>query len=88
MLSGTFESRDVIMSKQLYIPMVRPHLEYVFQVWSPSLESDISKLEKIQRRLTKIPNALKNMNLREQAKNTRTYQSRRASKKRRPHIHA
>ena len=61
MLLRTFESRDVNIWKHLYISMVRPHLEYAFQVWSPTLESDISKLEKIQRRATKIPTALKNM---------------------------
>ena len=61
MLSRTFESRDVNIWKHLYISMVRPHLEYAFQVWSPTLESDISKLEKIQRKATKIPTALKNI---------------------------
>ena len=56
MLSRTFESKEVDIWKQLYTSMVRPHLEYAFQVWSPILEGYISKLEKIQRRATKIPN--------------------------------
>ena len=41
--------------------MVRPHLEYPIQVRSSILEGDISKLEIIQRRATKIENKLKNM---------------------------
>ena len=41
--------------------MVRSHLEYAIQVWSPIIEGDIFKLEKIQRRATKIPNKLKNL---------------------------
>ena len=45
-LSRTFESREVGLWKQLFTSMVRPHLEYAIQVWSPSLEGDISQ-EKI-----------------------------------------
>ena len=41
--------------------MVIPHLEYAIHVWSPILEVDISKLEKIERRTTKISKKLKNM---------------------------
>ena len=61
MLSRTFLSREAGIRKLLYTSMVRPHLEYAFQVWSPFLEGDISKLEKIQKKATKIPNKLKNM---------------------------
>ena len=41
--------------------MVRPHLEYAFQVWSPFRVGDISRLEKVQKRVTKIPTILKNI---------------------------
>ena len=41
--------------------MVRPHLEYAFQVWSPFRVGDISRLEKVQKRATKIPIILKNI---------------------------
>ena len=30
-------------------PMVRPVLEYASSVWDPTLQSDIQKLEKVQR---------------------------------------
>ena len=61
MLSRIFESREVNIWKQLYTSMVRPHLEYTIQVWSQILKKDITKLEKIQRRTTRIPNKLKNL---------------------------
>ena len=68
MLSRTFESREVDLWKQLYTSMVRPHLEYAIQVWSPSLEGDITQLENIQRRATRIPYKLKNMSYEDRLK--------------------
>jgi len=61
MLKRTFVGRDIGLWKQLYVSMVRPHLEYAFQVWSPFRVGDISRLEKVQKRATKIPNILKNI---------------------------
>ena len=55
LLRNTFVSRDVGLWKRLYTTYIRPHLEYAIQVWSPIHEGDISKLEKIQRRATRIP---------------------------------
>ena len=61
MLKRTFVGRDIGLWKQLYISMVRPHLEYAFQVWSPFRVGDISRLEKVQKRATEIPIILKNI---------------------------
>ena len=46
------------MFMPIYNTLVHPHIEYVNQVWSPYLQKDITKLEKIQSRATKLIPAL------------------------------
>jgi hypothetical protein len=50
----TVVSREKSIILNLYKTLVRPHLEFCAQVWSPDLQKDKDILEKVQRRATKM----------------------------------
>ena len=52
----------------LYKSNIRPHLEYANVIWCPYLKVDIERLEKIQRKVTKIPLELKDLSYKERLK--------------------
>ena len=62
----TYKEKRLII--HLYKAIVRPHLEYCIQAWSPYLRKDIDMLEKIQRRATKFIPGLRDLTYEERLK--------------------
>ena len=53
-IKHTFTCLDKETLPALYKALVRPRMEFAIQAWSPYLRKDIVKLEKVQRRATKL----------------------------------
>ena len=53
-IKRTFTCLDEETVPLLYKALVRPRMEFAIQAWSPYLKKDIAKLEKVQRRATKL----------------------------------
>ena len=52
----------------LYKSLVRPHREYAVQFWSPHIRRDIEKMERVQRRATKMMSKIRNHSYQQQLK--------------------
>ena len=61
MIKRNFIYKDKSTVMKLYKSLVRPHLDYCMQVWSPHLKKDIDQIEKIQHRATKLIPGMKHL---------------------------
>jgi len=49
-----FEYKNWQVMLQLYRTLVRTHLEYCVQFWSPHYQKDVDTLERVQKRFTRM----------------------------------
>lgn len=55
MCQRVFKDHSVTMIQRLYKSYIRPKLEFAHSVWNPYFVGDIETMERIQRRVTRIP---------------------------------
>ena len=67
-ISRTVTNRTSEVILRLYLALVRPHLDYAVQFWSPYYRMDIDRLESIQRRMTKMINGLSHLDYKNRLK--------------------
>ena len=60
-IKRVFNHRNRSTMMTLYKTLVRPHLEYACQFWSPTYRVDVDRLERVQARATKMIPELRNL---------------------------
>ena len=65
MLRRSFVHLDKEIFKQLFVSIVRPHIEYGAAVWNPNTKKLITSLENVQRRASKLVPGLGDMSYKE-----------------------
>ena len=58
MIHRNFKCKAKKVILPLYKSIVRPHLDYCVQAWRPHYRKDVDKLEKVQRRATRMVEGL------------------------------
>lgn len=70
MIKRNIVSRNHSIVTKLYKTLVRPKLEYCIQAWRPYLRKDVEKLERVQRRATKLISECRNFSYEDRLKFT------------------
>lgn len=65
LIQKAFSDRSIPMISKIYKTYIRPKLEFAHSVWSPYLVKDIEILERVQRRVTKLPPEIRNLSYEE-----------------------
>ena len=65
LIRRSFTYLDIETMRQLFVAIVRPHLEFGNVAWSPRFHKEIDQLEKVQARATKVIPGLKGLNYEE-----------------------
>ena len=68
MIRRNITYKEKSLTVPLYKAIVRPHLEYCIQAWSPYVRKDIDMLDKIQRRAPKLIPGLRDLRYEERLK--------------------
>ena len=63
-----FDYKTPEVITRLYTSLVKPHLEYVVQFWSPFYQRDINKLESVQRRAMMLIPGIRGLSYKERLK--------------------
>ena len=61
LIRRSYEYLDAVSLKSLYTSLVRPHLEYGHTVWPLNYKMDLTLVENVQHRATKLVPALKDL---------------------------
>ena len=68
LIRRSYEHLDAVSLKSLYTSIVRPHLEYGHTVWPLNYKTDLTLVENVQHRATKLVPALKDLEYPDQIK--------------------
>ena len=71
MIRGSFRYLTEETFLQLYKAIIRPHLEYANCIWYPCKKKDITQVENVQRRATKLIPSIKDLSYEERLKKLR-----------------